>query len=64
MRFYCVKGDALCGPTAHRSLKEALEEVAILLSEDECPSVGFGVRVEIGEMTEEEFDALPEFEGY
>lgn len=63
MRVYFVQGDDLCGPTVQGSLEDALTEIRFLLSAEE-EGAGFGVRVEIGEMTEEEFDALPEFGGY
>jgi len=61
MRVYLVQGDDLCGPTVQSSLDDAIEEIRFLLSEEEP---GFGVRIELGEMTQAELDALPDFEGY
>lgn len=62
MRVYFVQGDQLCGPVAYREIEGAIEEVRMHLSDESA--VGHGVRIVIGEMTEEEYAALPEFEGY
>jgi hypothetical protein len=58
---YSVQVEGMCGPVVWDKLKDALTEIETLAEER---VVGEKYTLEIGEMTQNEFDSLEEFEGY
>ena len=60
MNVYCVSIRGSNGPGFHKAEEASAEVLSLLLEGDVGEQITVGVR----EMTKEEYDALPEFEGY